>query len=103
MGMEKPTRKLPPDNFTGRPSAGLPRASSLAFTRIPGTFSMPPPPISAETAKVNSSRWLAGSDASVLRRSDHATNNFPLGDRDLATKFRVSGLRSRREQGPPHH
>ncbi len=53
--------------FTASPASGVPRACSLDFISTPGTLAMVVPKSGGST-KVSSAVWLAGSDASVLRR-----------------------------------
>ena len=68
--MENPTRKSPEGSLTARPSTGLPRASLLVFTGILGTFWMPPPPFSRNSASAGTPSRLAAATTAGSRLRD---------------------------------
>src|SRR4029079_9210135 len=70
---DSPIRKYPGVTGTARPARGTPRVCSACFISTPGTFGAPPDGVSGGSVNTISTVWLAGSDASVLRRNDSVT------------------------------
>src|SRR3954462_8834146 len=70
---DNPIRKYPGVTGTARPASGTPRVCSACFISTPGTFCTPPDVVSGGSVNTISTVWLAGSDASVLRRNDSVT------------------------------
>ena len=73
--------------FTASPASGTPRVCSDAFIRMPGTLVTPPGGKSCGRRNMISTVWLAGSDWSVLRRSDQVMVSLRSG---ISTSARIA-------------
>ena len=75
--------------LTARPASGVPRACSFDFIRMPGTLAIVVPKSGGST-KVSSAVWLAGSEASVLRRIESDIFRFRSGI-SMSARTPISG------------